>query len=173
MWFLDKLNLRSAYNHTSTLVRSFKKLHLPTPGVLLLLLIEFMLLMWLELATLLGLSVFWSWQAAVLGVLLQPRSWSTRPRESRQRSGLLPTLTRFRLGLFVSADPCLSDAASSSLSMLRLSSCSFSDDASFSLHRKETETFKHMPTCSWVFHLIPGNTYSTCTTSREYNLYSL
>lgn len=32
-----------------------------------------------------------------------------------------------------SVDPCFSCAASSSLSMLRLSSCSFSDDASFSL----------------------------------------
>lgn len=94
--------------------------------------------MWLELATLLELSALWSWPAVTPGVLLQPRSWSMRARESRQRSGLLPTSRRFWLGLFASVEPCLSDAGSSSLSMLRLNSCSFSDDASFSLHRKET-----------------------------------
>ena len=77
-------------------------------------------------------------------VPLQAGSRSKRPRESRQRSGLFPRLTRHGLGLLVSADPCLSDAASSSLSMLRLNSCSFSDDASFSLHTKGKNTFEHM-----------------------------
>lgn len=141
MRFLDKPNLSQASIHTFALflLLSFKKLHLPTPGVLLLLLlIEFMLLMWLELATLLELGALWSWPAVTPGVLPQPRSWSSRARESRQRSGLLPTSKRLWLGLFASVAACLSDAASSSLSMLRLNSCSFSDDASFSLHRKET-----------------------------------
>lgn len=36
-----------------------------------------------------------------------------------------------------SGEPCLSVAGSSSLSMLRLSSCSFSDEASFSLWKQE------------------------------------
>lgn len=128
--------------------------HLPTPGVLLLLLIAFTLLMWLVLAMWLGLKMLLSWPAAMVGVLLQPRSRSTRPRESRQRSGLFPGLTRHKLGLLVSADPCFSDAASSSLSMLRLNSCSFSDDASFSLHIKETHIFEHMRTYSFMFHEI-------------------
>lgn len=119
--------------------------HLPTPGVLLVLLIAFMLLMWLVLAMWFGLRMLLSWPAAMVGVLLQPRSWSTRPRESRQRSGLFPELTRHKLGLLVSPEPCFSDDASSSLSMLRLSSCSFSDDASFSLH---TEGNTYLSICA-------------------------
>lgn len=95
---------------------------------MLLLLIAVTLLMWLAP---------WMLLADMAGPPLPDLSRSKRPSESRQRSGLFPRLTRHRPGLLASADPCLSDAASSSLSMLRLSSCSFSDDASFSL-RAET-----------------------------------
>lgn len=116
----------------------------PTPGALLLLLIVFTLLMWLVLVMWLVDGMLLAWLAVMVGVPLHIRSRSTRPRDSRQRSGLLPRLTRHRFGLRLleSAEPCLSDAASSSLSMLRLNSCSFSDDASFSL-RAHTRICTH------------------------------
>lgn len=136
-----KLSWGSGHNHILYCSNILKKIDIPTPGVLLLLLIAVTLLMWLELVmwlTLpmwLGLGMILVGLAAMLGVPLQTRSWSRSPSESRQRSGLLPTLRRHWLGLtlLVSADACFSNAASSSLSMLRLSSCSFSEDASFSL----------------------------------------
>lgn len=123
-------------NELKIIAISFK-CSVPTPGVLLLLFRTFMLLMWLTLLMWLGLTG----PAVMLGVPLQVRSWSRSPRESRHKSGLLPTRHRLGLGLLESRDPCLSDAASSSLSMLRLKSCSFSEEASFSLN-KNTYTFK-------------------------------
>lgn len=119
----------------------YKYTYIHTPGVLLLLLIAFMLLMWFALLRWLTLLIWVEFEMLLVGLVmmfgvpLQVRSRSRSPRESRQRSGLLAMLTRHRLGLglLLSADPCLSDAASSSLSMLRLNSCSFSEDASFSL----------------------------------------
>ncbi|TNN79408.1 hypothetical protein EYF80_010432 [Liparis tanakae] len=93
--------------------------------------------MWLLPAMWLGLCTLLAGPADRAGPPLQDLSRSRRPRESRQRSGLFPRLTRHRLGLLASAGPCLSEAASSSLSMLRLNSCSFSDDAFVELY----ETF--------------------------------